>query len=107
MLVERLEAGRLVDVSMQFPAVIAADARSLTANTHTSWYKTDGVFAFIGELEAWVADECRLGNGAAAWGAEQEIAHGAYRQWMASIEPHYIAQLRADLVDWGYCSTAS
>lgn len=65
-LVERVMGDHLVDVSDQFPSIIRADAQRLVAGTHQQWYKDDGVWSFIGELEGWVADECRLGNGSAA-----------------------------------------
>ena len=105
--VMRFEGGHLVDVSTKFPQVIAADASSLSQSTKQQWYRTDGVFGFIGELEAWVADECRLGKAPQAWRtAEQQVARGRYRHWMARNEPHYIQQLKADLVRWGYCPSA-
>jgi hypothetical protein len=105
--VSRFVDGRLVDVSRQFPSLIAADAKELVASTHSSWFRADGVFAFIGELNAWVADECRLGNAATAWRtAENDVAHGQYRAWMAENEPHYLEQLGSDLLQWEYCSSA-
>jgi len=105
--VERLEDGRLVDVSRHFPQVLAADASRLTASTHSQAYQVDRVWAFIGELNAWVADECRLGKGSPAWKATQQaVDHGRYRHWMAKNEPHYLSQLKADLVRWGYCPSA-
>jgi hypothetical protein len=62
--------------------------------------------ALAGELPAWVADECRLGNTAAAWAtAEEQVLHGPYSGWMAQNEPDFIQQLAGDLVRWGYCSS--
>jgi hypothetical protein len=105
--VERFENGHLVDVSTQFPKLIAANASALSHSRQTQWYRADGVFAFIGELEAWVADECRLGNGRQAWqAAQQQVSRGRYRRWMAQVEPHFLPQLKADLVRWGYCPSA-
>jgi len=106
-LIERLTGGRLVNVSDQFPSIIRADAAGLSAATHEKWFKTDGVWTFIGELEAWVADECRIGRGNAAWlQAEKDVEHGQFKTWMAQVEPHFIQQLGADLKRWGYCSSA-
>lgn len=85
--------------------MIAADAGKLIASTQQHWYKVDGVNSFIGVLQSWVADECRLGNGPEAWqSAEQQVEHGLFRSWFVKNEPHYIAKLRSDLVSWGYCS---
>lgn len=106
-LIEHLIGGRLVNVSDQFPSIIRAEAASLSAVTHQKWFKTDGVWTFIGELEAWVADECRIGRGNTAWlQAENEVEHGQFKTWMAQFEPHFIEQLGADLKRWGYCSSA-
>jgi len=105
-LIEHLVGGRLVNLSDQFPSIIRADAASLSAATHQKWFKND-VWTFIGELEAWVADECRIGRGSAAWlKAENEVEHGQFKTWMAQFEPHFIQQLGADLKRWGYCSSA-
>jgi hypothetical protein len=105
-LIEHLVGGRLVNVSDWFPSIIRADAASLSAATHQKWFKND-VWTFIGELEAWVADECRIGRGSAAWlKAENEVEHGQFKTWMAQFEPHFIQQLGADLKRWGYCSSA-
>jgi hypothetical protein len=105
-LIENLVGGRLVNLSDQFPSIIRADAASLSAATHQKWFKND-VWTFIGELEAWVADECRIGRGSAAWlQAENEVKHGQFRVWMARVEPRFIQQLGADLKRWGYCSSA-
>lgn len=102
--VMRLRAGRLIDVSSHFPQIIAKDASRLTADTHGQAYRIDGVWAFIGELNAWVADECRLGQQASAWkAAKRAVHHGRYRRWLAEHEPRYLSQLKADLVRWGYC----
>ena len=105
-LIEHLVGGRLVNLSDQFPSIIRADAASLSAATHQKWFKND-VWTFIGALEAWVADECRIGRGSAAWlKAENEVEHGQFKTWMAQFEPHFIQQLGADLKRWGYCSSA-
>jgi len=100
----RFEGGGLVDVSSQFPQLIAADAARLISSTRQPWYRADGVDAFIGVLEAWIADECRLGNAAQAWrSAERQVRYGTYHRQMAVSLPNFIQQLRADLGRWGYC----
>jgi hypothetical protein len=103
----KFEGGHMVDVSTQFPSMIAADAASILRSRTRPWYRADGVYAFIGTTEAWVADECRLGNISEAWqAAEQQVAHGPYSSSMAKLEPNFIAELKADLVQWGYCPAA-
>ena len=106
--VDRFEGGRLVDVSTQFPDLIVADASNLSRTTRKQWFRTDGGFALVGEQDAWLADECRLGKAPRAWKVvEQQVYDGRYRHWMAHYEgPSYLRSLKADLVRWGYCPSA-
>jgi hypothetical protein len=105
--VDRFEGDQLVDVSTRFPQLIAADAARLVASTRQQWYLTDPGWAFVGVLESWVADECRLGKAPQAWpSAEQQVTHGRYRRFMAEYVPGFIQQLKADLVRWRYCPAA-
>jgi hypothetical protein len=102
--IEQFRQGALVDVSRQFPRLLAAQAAHLVRLTHTHWFHVSGVWAFIGELNSWTADECRLGNGARAWQVAQgEVQWGRFRRFFAQANPHYLAELRQDLVRWGYC----
>jgi hypothetical protein len=97
--VSRLADGHLVDVSAQFPEVVAIDVKK-----YSQWYRIRDVFVYIGDLEAWIADECRLGKGREAWGvATNQVEHGIHHAWLSEYEPQFIQQLSGDFKRWGYC----
>lgn len=102
--IARVVDGHLVDVSLDYRGLIAADAQGLAAGIRGPRYRVEGPLSFVGHLDAWVADECRLGNGQAAWrAAETEVKQGRYHHWMNENVPHWMDLLRKDLKGWGYC----
>ncbi|HVB05682.1 MAG TPA: hypothetical protein VNF07_05480 [Acidimicrobiales bacterium] len=112
--VQALVDGRLVDRSRGAPAVLRADADKLwsyyllaTDEKHNLGRRT--------ALDAWLADECRLGSGRTAW--QRYLAlyrEGAFTDATWPYSPFRSVAafggtapgLRETLEGWGYCGAA-
>jgi len=96
----------LVDVTLQHPSLVAADARSLWKSAHKA-AGLNGAGSF-GILPAWVADECALGRGATAWSTIEHLSNtgvlsdGLYHQETFN-HGSYLPSLKAFLLRHDYC----
>jgi hypothetical protein len=103
---DALGANGLVDVTLQYPSLVAANAATLWKSAQTASKQT-GAGAF-GLLPAWVADECALGRGAAAWSTierlqrQGELSPNSYLE-EAYGHGSYVKQLKAFLLRNDYC----
>jgi hypothetical protein len=97
----------LTDVTLQHPARVVADARSIWKSAQTQAAQF-GAGAF-GLLPAWVADECALGRGATAWTTIQDLAKAGKLSDELFYEEtlnrgSYVARLRSFLLRNDYCT---
>ena len=97
----------LVDVTLQHPSLVAADARSLWKSAQKAAVQ-NGAGSF-GILPAWVADECALGRGATAWSTIEhltktgELSDALYHQETFN-HGSYLTSLKAFLLRNDYCT---
>lgn len=105
--VEHYDHGRLIDVTSLYPWLVRREARQLWAEYQKDRLQHD--VDVRGLLAGWLADEYRLGLGAAGW---RQI-EAAYRRGELSaprVDPlwpagrKYLTALRAFLVKTGYAS---
>lgn len=94
------QAGKLVDVTKSFPAVVKANARIAFTLFTRSKRRHDDIAARA-VLAAWAADQCLLGRSTQAF-ARLEAARTAGDLGTAKAGARYIAQLRAFLRRGGY-----
>ncbi len=105
-----LKGLRLVDVTSQETAFVAAQAASLWKAVRSSEGGPASDSALFGTLAAWVADECSIGRGAHAWsvatglGARGLLSDARYHQAAFVKHGHYLSDLRAFLTHQGYCA---
>lgn len=96
----------LVDVTLQHPSLVAADARSLWKSAQQAAV-LNGAGSF-GILPAWVADECALGRGVTAWSTiehltkDGELSDALYHQETFN-RGSYLTRLKAFLLHNDYC----
>jgi len=97
--------GRFVDITRSFPKAVAGDARRLWSAVHQDLAHHTEV---LGVVPAWVADECRLGDAAAAFAAVGRLQRAG--DFSARLGPGfdgtgsaYVANLRRFLLRTGYC----
>ena len=100
-------AGRLADVTRQFPAAIRSDAAELLRIYRQARRKRD-TLAVRGTLAAWTADQLLLGQGTAAWAKlaaanrAGELGQGPKDEFGYPAGRRYIEKLRAFLRKNGY-----
>ena len=93
-------AGKLVDATRDFPAVIKANAKEAFRLFTRSKRRHDDIAAHA-VLAAWTADQCLLGQSAQAF-ARLEAARKAGDLGAPKAGARYITQLRAFLKRGGY-----
>ncbi len=94
------QAGKLVDVTKSFPALVKANART-AFNLFTRSKRRHDDIAARAVLAAWTADQCLLGQSRQAF-ARLEAARRAGDLGTAQAGARYIAQLRTFLKRGGY-----
>ena len=94
------QAGKLVDVTKQFPAVVTANAR-LAFKLFTRSKRREDPIAARAVLAAWTADQCLLGHCTQGF-ARVEAARKAGDLGPAKEGSRYLTQLRAFLRRGGY-----
>ena len=103
---DSVEADGLTDVTLQHPAQVTTDAASIWRGAQTTAAQ-NGSGAF-GLLPAWVADECALDRGAAAWSTilglarEGKLSDALFYQETLN-HGSYVAKLHAFLLRNDYC----
>ena len=99
--------GRLVDVTLRYPALISAEAAGAWATAVQSMRSAANAGLVEGPLAEWAADKCELDQGAQMWRTlevlqtEGKLA-AAEQQSFNNKEP-FPAQLKTFLVKEGYC----
>lgn len=94
------QAGKLVDVTKRFPAVVKANA-AMAFRLFTRSKRRHDDIAARAVLAAWTADQCLLGQSKQAF-ARLEAARKAGDLGTATAGARYITQLRAFLQRGGY-----
>jgi hypothetical protein len=99
LVVDELIGGHLTDVSRQHPSLLAKDAAQ-----HWKYVLERGdPYASRSSVDAWLADECRLGRGQAAWQVYLKISRSGILAgtFFGAYNPEI---LRRQLVAWRYCT---
>jgi hypothetical protein len=102
----------LTDVTPQHPSLVAADARAAWGYALTALRAegpNDQIPPPFGYLAPWVADECTLGRGAAAWTKIEQLQQegklsNALYQAFAPNHGSFVANLRSFLLRTDYCT---
>ncbi len=109
LVISALEGGRLVDVSSHYPALIRRDAGTLWSDVLASTSTSGGYASLFGSLSAWVADECVLARGSAAWrevetmNSEGFLSDARYHEAIFSPKGSFLPDLDHFLLTHGYC----
>ncbi len=102
----------LTDVTGQHPSLVAANAREAWKYALVALKAegpTDQIPPPFGFLAPWVADECTLGRGAAAWSAIEQLqrtgklSNALYREY-ATNHGSFVTNLRTFLLRDDYCT---
>jgi hypothetical protein len=97
--------GGLTDVTLQHRSIVTADARTIWQSAQSTSTTNHAPF---GLLPAWVADECALGRGVAAWSTiehlvrDGELNDARYHQETLN-HGSYLTSLRSFLLRNDYC----
>lgn len=114
LVLDAVSPGGLTDVTPQYPALVAANARAIWKNAldavrAESDAGPSNIPAPFGFLAPWVADECTLGSGATAWSAilrlelEGKLSDALYFE-ATTNHGSFVAHLRAFLLRDDYCT---
>ena len=98
--------GRLVDVTLQHPPVIASDRDSAWAAAQR-YLHASGSPGAEGAVAQWAADSCDLGQGGSMWRTlEQLQADGSFDAAELEFAAHeeFASQLGSFLLAHGYCT---
>jgi len=114
LVLDSVSPGGLTDVTPQHPSLVAANARAIwkyalgavRAETVTTQAIIPAPFGF---LAPWVADECILGRGVAAWTMIERLQHerklsDAYYYEATLNHGSFVANLHAFLLRDDYCT---
>lgn len=108
----QLQGTSLANTTKQFPALISKDAKTWwTAYQSVQSGGTEGKGGGLGLLAPWVADQCLLGQGTAAWAKVNQLnaqgklsggtEHGPGGIWPGGSQ--YVKALHVFLTVHGYC----
>jgi hypothetical protein len=97
--IDSVGLGGLTDVTLQHSSLVTTDARGIWKAVQLAMSRTASRSSAVGLLPAWVADECALDRGAAAWSTIV-----GFERKGELIGAAYIAHLRSFLLQHDYCT---